>query len=126
MSFMSLLFYCNSVMLRVSDSTAVRFQKIQDRAHKVALGNRERNNTWETVTCKRNRLCVLKVFKCHKGIVPINFSEHFSKNSREKNTPGNNSLLKIPEVRTEAEQKTFTFLTDSMNLMYQLGTRRPF
>ena len=32
------LFYCNNVMLGISDSTAARFQKIQDRAHKVILG----------------------------------------------------------------------------------------
>ena len=32
------LFYCNNVMLGISDSTTARFQKIQDRAHKVVFG----------------------------------------------------------------------------------------
>ena len=103
------LFYCNNVMLGISDSTAARFQDIQDRAHKVVFGKRERSNTWETVSCKRNRLCVLEVFKCLNGIAPINFNEYFSKNSHEKNTRGNNSLLKIPKVRTEVGRKTFAF-----------------
>ena len=31
------LFYCNSVVIGISDSTAARFQKIQDRAHKVVF-----------------------------------------------------------------------------------------
>ena len=35
------LFYCNNVMLGISDSTAARFQKIQDRTHKVVCGKRE-------------------------------------------------------------------------------------
>ena len=82
------LFYCNNVMLGISDSTAARFQKIQDRAHKVVFGKRERSNTWETVTCKRNRLFVLEVFKCLNGIASINFNEYFSKNCHEKNTVG--------------------------------------
>ena len=104
------LFYCNNAMLGISDSTAARFQKIQDRAHKVIFGKRERNNTWETVTHKRNRLCVLEVVKCLKGRAPINFNEYFSKNSHEKNTRWNHSLLKIIKVRTEAGRKTFAFL----------------
>ena len=58
-----ILFYRNNVMLGISDSRAARFQKIQGRAYKVVLGKRERSNSWETVTCKRNRLCVLEVFK---------------------------------------------------------------
>ena len=36
------LFYCNNVMLGISDSTAARFQKIQNRAHKVVFGKREK------------------------------------------------------------------------------------
>ena len=103
------MFYCNNVMLGIFDSTAARFQEIQDRAHKVVFWKRERSNTWETVTCKRNKLCVLEVFKYLNGIAPINFNEYFSKNSHEKNTRGNNSLLKIPKVRTEVGRKTFAF-----------------
>ena len=67
-------------MLGIPDSTAARFHKIQNRAHEVVFGKRERNNTLETVTCKRNRLCVLEVFKCLNGIAPINFNEYFSEN----------------------------------------------
>ena len=103
------LFYCNNLMLSISESTAARVQKIQDRADKVVYGKRERNNTWETVTCKRNRLCALEVSKCLNRIAPINFNQYFSKNSYEKNTSGNNLLLKIPKVRTEAGRKTFAF-----------------
>ena len=103
------LFYCNNVMLEISDSTAARFQKIQDRTHKVVLGKRERSKTWETVTCKRNRLCVLEVFKCLNGIAPIISNQYLSKIPHQKHTRRNNSLLKIPKVQTEAERKTFAF-----------------
>ena len=37
------LFFCNNVMLGIFDFTAARFQKIQDRAHKVVFGKRERS-----------------------------------------------------------------------------------
>ena len=40
-----ILFYCNNVILGISDSTAARFQKIQDRAHKVVFGKREKGVT---------------------------------------------------------------------------------
>ena len=101
------LFYCNNVMLGISDSAAAKFQKIQDRAHKVVFGKRESSNTWETVSCKINRFCVLEVYKYLNGIAPINFNEYFSENSYEENTRGNNSLLKVPKVRTEVGRNFF-------------------
>ena len=85
------------------------------------FGKRERNNTWETVICKRNRLCVLEVFKCLNGIAPINFNEYFSKNSDESIQGG------IKYERKQDEKLLLSrVLADSINLMHQQEMRHPF
>ena len=46
-----------------------KFQEVQDRAFKIAYGNKIQN-TWTRLKNMRNRLCVIDVFKCLNSLAP--------------------------------------------------------
>ena len=102
-----LMFYCNNVFLGNSIS---RFETIQNRSYKI-VHTTKTPCPWISVQNERKRRTAVDVFKYLNHIhIPENFDKCFSRTSHTINTRGNNSLLKIPKVRTSAGRKSFKFL----------------
>ncbi|CAB4037008.1 Hypothetical predicted protein [Paramuricea clavata] len=105
----STLGYCGNLFLGISNSTANRFQQIQDRAINIVYGTNVTPNRWCSIRNVRKLHCVQEVFKCLNGLVPNQFNGIFNKFSHQKETRGNNSKLRLPKVKTETGRKMFSF-----------------
>ena len=71
-----ILLYCNNVFLGDSISSIEKFQEVQDRAFKIAYGNKIQN-TWTRLKNMRNRLCVIDFFKCQNSLASQCYDGYF-------------------------------------------------
>ena len=96
-------------MLGISDSTAERFQKIQERAHKVVFGKNKGITLRKQLPAKETDFVCQKFLNVSMEYHQSTSMSIFLKIPMKRILGGIISLLKIPKVRTEAGQKTFAF-----------------
>ena len=103
-----IIFYCYPVYCNLSRSANTKLQSIQDRACNI-IKSKNRIVIWPTVECIRKRRICTDVFKSiHKIGHDMNLGL-FVRQNHSINTRGNNSLLTLNKVRTEAGRSTFFF-----------------
>ena len=102
------MLYCSNIMLGMSNTHKLQFERIQIRVLAIINGKSQRV-TLPTVNHARNKRCLVEVFKCQNGLAPQLFKEYFKKILHHKETRGNNKNLLLPKARTEAGRKSFLF-----------------
>ena len=63
------MLYCSNIMLRMSNTQKLQFERIRKRVSTIVNGKSQRVNLL-TVSHIRNRKCVIEVFKCKNGLAP--------------------------------------------------------
>ena len=98
-----LFFYCYPIYSGISMTWKIKFQSLQNRAKSII--NISNSLTWPTIESQRNNKILLDVFKSLHGLSASEKPTHELVNHRIS-TRGNQSLIRLPKIRTEADRKT--------------------
>ena len=101
-----LLVYCCTIYGNLNETGCKKFQRIQDRGKRI-IGSQQTSPV--SLKTLRDRKTATLVFKSIKKLGPEFMHNKFKFVSHNISTRGNNSLLKLPSVRTEVGRKSFEF-----------------
>ena len=102
-----IFFYCYPLYSSLSKCYIDKLQSLQDQAARV-IGT-YRSSIWQSIESQYNQRIVLDVFKSLHNIGPNINHQSYSFISHEIETRGNNSLLRLPKVRTEVGKKVSSY-----------------
>ena len=105
------ILYCSTSFLKVSDTMANKFERLQARAIKII--HKQPKSCKEcgimTIQNLKKFKVTIQIFKCLQGTSIPNLASYIEKVDHNYNTRGNSSMLRLPKVRTEAARKSFRF-----------------
>ena len=105
------ILYCSTPVLKISDTIAQKFEKLQERARKIIYYqvNECRENRFRSILNQKKLKAACLIFKCLRGTNIPAFSSYAAEISHNYNTRNNNAALRLPLLRTEAARKSFLF-----------------
>ena len=102
-----MFFYCYPLYASLSKCYIDKLQSLQDQAVRV-IGTYSLSNL-QSIESQYNKRIVLDVYKSLHNIGPNISHQSYSFISHEIETRGNNSLLRLPKVRTEVGKKVSSY-----------------
>ena len=105
------ILYCSTPVLKISDTMAQKFEKLQVKAQKIIYcqADRNREKSFCSILNQKKLRAACMIFKCLQGSsIPV-FSSYAEEISHTYRTRNNNASLRLPLLRTEAARKSFCF-----------------
>ena len=102
-----ILLYCYPMYCNISTTSNAKLQSLHNSAEKIV--NSSNGLKRESLVTVGKRRVFVDVFKSLNNIGPEIQLNKFEKFDHGKNTRGNNSLLKLPKVKTESGRSMFSF-----------------
>ena len=103
-----LLVYCN-FFIDMSPHKKQQFEKIQMRYLEL-INDKGNSIKLPSINHIRNKMCIIEVLKCLKGVSPPDYEKYFKRLDHCKCTHGNSYSSLLPQAKSQAGRNTFAFL----------------
>ena len=115
------ILYCSTPVLKISDTMAQQFEKLQEKARKIInnQANESRGNRFRSILNQKKLKAACLIFKCLRGTSIPAFSSYAAEISHNYNTRNNNVMNHCSELKLQENRFSFKNLYVTTNFPWR-------